>query len=76
MDRTNNSTVEAPQAPVPLACATCDRTQPWRGHWPLQDGNMKNADGNKVRGFEKGEKIFIGGQAGCTDFILYDTEKN
>jgi len=76
MDRTENSTATAQAAPVSLAILQSDRQQPWRRHWPLQPSEIKDVAGNKVRGFKEGERIFIGGQAGCTDFILYDTGKN
>ena len=75
MDRTENSTANAQSPPVSLAVLQSDRQQPWRQHWPLQPCEIKDVAGNKVRGFKEGERIFIGGQAGCTDFILYDTEK-
>lgn len=76
MDGTKNLTATAQTAPMSLASLQSDRQQPWRRHWPLQPSEIKDVAGNKVRGFKEGERIFIGGQAGCTDFILYDTGKN
>jgi hypothetical protein len=76
MDNTKQSTAAAEAtAPVSLAVLQSEREQPWRQHWPLQANEIKDVAGNKVRGFKEGERIFIGGQAGCTDFILHDTGK-
>ena len=50
-----------------------DQTQPWMQYWPAKPLDGENISTGEVEGFEKGQKVILGGVAGSFDKVLYDT---
>jgi hypothetical protein len=42
-------------------------------YWPAKPLDKKNLSTGEVEGFEKGQKVILGGVAGSFDKVLYDT---
>jgi hypothetical protein len=44
-------------------------------YWPAKPVDNKELSTGELEGFAKGERVILGGVAGCFDTVLYDTQK-
>ncbi|CAN9210851.1 unnamed protein product [Alternaria alternata] len=49
------------------------QARPWMQHWPAQALDTEDLSTGEVQGYQKGQKVILGGVAGSFDKVLYDT---
>lgn len=55
------------------ASLPADQNRPWMQYWPAKAINNDSLSTGQIEGFEKGQKVILGGVAGSFDTVLYDT---